>query len=82
MKVVDLSPQASRNLHRGGNTRLCVLMLTTYVYDWTADTFVPLPRMPRDLPMQLAKAKKALTLIDKGTWQNTLLLLHNVFCQQ
>ena len=44
-------------------------MLTTYIYDWTADAFVVLPSMPRGVPLQLSRAKKALALIDKGKWQ-------------
>ena len=69
--AVSLSLQDSLDV-RGENIRLCVLMLTTYVYDWTADAYVPLPSMPRGVPKQLTDAKKALRLIDKGKPKSVL----------
>ena len=46
--------------------RILTLLLVVYVYDATADTFRPLPDMPRDLPMQIHNARQALQLIDTG----------------
>lgn len=63
--AVSLSLQDSPNA-RGETTRLCVLMLTKYIYGWTADSYVPLPSMPKGLSKQLTNAKKALKLINKG----------------
>lgn len=68
--AVSLSLQDSPDT-RGENTRLCVLMLSKYVYSWTADAYVPLPSMPTGVLKQLTNAKKALTLIDKGKLQNS-----------
>lgn len=67
--IVSVSLQDSPNV-RGENTRVSVLMLTKYVYDWTADAYVPVPSMPKGVPKQLTNAKKALALIDKGKLQN------------
>ena len=58
--------QDSQRLCNSGNIRQFTVHATTYVYDWTADTFVPLPNMPDDLPLQVSNARKALMLIDQG----------------
>ena len=47
-----------------------------YVYDWTAETFLPLPDMPQDLPLLVYKATKALQLIDEGKRTPSVLLRH------
>lgn len=46
--------------------KIFVLLLSTYQYSPEAATFVPLPDMPADLPMQVARCKQALKEIDQG----------------
>lgn len=42
------------------------LLLDTYVYNVPLGTFVPLPNIPAELPLQLCSAAKALQAIDQG----------------
>jgi len=42
------------------------LLLMLYIYDPVADTFVPLPDMPAELPLQIHNAVHALQTIDAG----------------
>lgn len=46
--------------------RVFKLLLDTYVYNVQLGTFVPLPNMPAELPLQLCSAAKALQAIDQG----------------
>jgi len=44
--------------------RVLTVLLVVYVYDSAAETFQPLPDMPRDLPLQIHNARQALELIE------------------
>ena len=46
--------------------KLVVVHLTVYVYESRADTFKPLPDMPKDLPQQILHANEALRHIAAG----------------
>ena len=46
--------------------RTITVLLVVYVFDFMADTYKPRPDMPKDLPLQLYNARKALQLIDQG----------------
>ena len=46
--------------------RTVTILLVVYVYDAVADTFRPRSDMPKDLPLQIHNARKALQLIDRG----------------
>ena len=43
------------------------MLLTTYQYCATAGTFVALPAMPKEVPLQVSCAKQALAAINQGT---------------
>ena len=58
--------QNGGRLCRDGRIRKFVLQRKTYVYDWSAETFVPLPVMPNEIPLQVCRAHKALILINQG----------------
>ena len=45
------------------------LLLDKYVYSESLGTFVPMPSMPAQLPMQLCSAARALQAIDQGKSQ-------------
>ena len=49
-----------------GLQRTITVLLIVYLYDSAADTFRPLPDMPRDLPLQIYNAQQALHLIETG----------------
>ena len=49
-----------------GLQRTITVLLLVYLYDSAADTFKPLPGMPRDLPLQIYNAQQALHLIETG----------------
>lgn len=46
--------------------RTITVLLVVYVFDCMADTFRPRLDMPKDLPMQIHNARKALQLIEQG----------------
>ncbi|KAL3155135.1 hypothetical protein ABBQ38_011191 [Trebouxia sp. C0009 RCD-2024] len=46
--------------------RTITVLLVVYVFDVMADTFRPRLDMPKDLPMQIHNARKALQLIEQG----------------
>lgn len=46
--------------------RTITVLLVVYVFDFMADTYKPRPDMPKDLPLQIYNARKALQLIDRG----------------
>ena len=46
--------------------RTITVLLVVYVFDCMADTFKPRLDMPKDLPLQIHNARKALQLIEQG----------------
>ena len=55
--------------------RTITVLLVVYVFDVMADTFRPRLDMPKDLPMQIHNARKALQLIEQGQQLSGFLIL-------